>query len=48
MLIMWVNKEIDLYKNKSAVNNSIKNTLEKVIYRIKSNNEDGVAIFLNE
>lgn len=35
-------------KISAAVSNSPKNVLEKAKYKIKSNDEDGVAIFLNE
>ena len=45
------NNDISMFeiaKISAAVSNSTKNALEKAIYRIKSNDEDGVAIFLNE
>ncbi|MBE6153595.1 MAG: HAD family hydrolase [Firmicutes bacterium] len=45
------NNDISMFeiaKISAAVSNSTKNALEKATYRIKSNDEDGVAIFLNE
>lgn len=38
----------EIAKISAAVNNSTKSALEKATYNIKSNDEDGVAIFLNE
>lgn len=45
------NNDISMFeiaKISAAVSNSTKNALEKAMYKIKSNDEDGVAIFLNE
>lgn len=45
------NNDISMFevaKISAAVSNSTKNALDKAIYKIKSNDEDGVAIFLNE
>lgn len=45
------NNDISMFeiaKISAAVSNSTKHALEKATYKIKSNDEDGVALFLNE